>query len=288
MKVDVMIAHAAWSEPRKAPMRRLAESFGPDVHPLILGSGVRQHASTWALHLWREVQRSQADVVLCLNDDVTCHPDILAHCANIAALLPDDIISLHGNFPGFKDTAENGHKLARCYWPSGPGYLMRPTHARELLQWLTTIPPQWFAASSNVNEDGALASWLWSKQRPAYVTIPSLVRHDTTVPSTLAGYDDHPNRTTQIDWADFPVEREWQMGDVEIAPYVPVPWITDAEMRALGDSLRGVMPLCGLCHEFAASIVNERRNTGVCMGCSKHIARVPVQAALATIGWRLK
>ena len=284
MKIDVIIAHASFDERRRAPMRRLAEAFG-EVKPLILASTIREHANKWAVRLWREVQRSQADAVVCLNDDVIPHPDLLRHAAQLASLLPDDIVSLHCTYPRLKVAADDDHKLARCYWVSGPAYLMRPTQARDLLTWLETVPREWF--DGQVNEDGAMASWLWSKQRPAFATIPALVRHDTTIPSTLAGYDQHPMRTSPVDWDDYPITRPWQIGDAEIAPYIPVPWMTDGDLRLLGDSLRAVIPLCAMCLTTPAWIRNSMRNTGVCRTCAGHITHQTMQAMLQQNGVRI-
>jgi hypothetical protein len=280
MKIDVMIAHASFDERRRAPMVRLAESFG-DVKPLTLASTAREHARVWAVRLWREVQRSMADVVLCLNDDVTVHPEILAHCETLATLLPDDLISLHCTYPKMKIAADHGQRLARCYWISGPAYLMRPTQARDLLAWLETVPPHWF--DGQVNEDGAMASWLWSKQRPAYASIPALVRHDTTIPSTLDGYDAHPMRTSMVDWADYPAGG-WTQQHVIDAPYIPIPWMRDVDMQQLGDSLRAVIPLCGMCMTLPSWIKNSVRNTGVCRSCAGHITHQTMQAMLAQNG----
>jgi hypothetical protein len=125
------------------------------------------------------------------------------------------------------------------------------------------VPPDWFAG--DVNEDGAIASWLWSRQTPAYVTIPALVRHDTTVPSTL-GYDNHAFRSSAVDWAEC--KPGWTLVDVERAPYVSVPWMSDVTFAALGQALRGAAPLCGFCKMQAAHVVNIKRQTGVCGGCA--------------------
>ena len=139
----------------------------------------------------------------------------------------------------------------------------------QILAWLDTVPPDWF--DGDVNEDGVLAAWSWSRPRPAWCTIPALVRHDTTVPSTLPGYDDHPHRTSPVDWDDYP-PRPWTAEDVERAPYVPVSFFPDAALATLGLALRGAIPLCGMCRAMGASITNPKRNTGLCAGCAQAVA----------------
>ncbi len=183
------------------------------------------------------------------------------------------VVSLHGNFPRFGAVANDGKRLALCYWPSGPAYVLRKGHAAELLKWLETIPPEWFGGANN--EDGAIASWLWSKQEPAYVTIPSLVRHDVTIPSTLPGYDQHPNRQTVIDWNLYP-PRPWTAEDVASAPYVPVPWMSDAQLNELGKQLRGIRPriICCFCAQQEGRYVSHKTGAALCLGCADKVADI--------------
>jgi hypothetical protein len=281
VKLDFLIAHASWDDRRKASLDRLTKLL--PSKPLVLGSVQREHANVWAARLWDAVACRLAfvDAVVLLNDDVIPHPQLREHVEALCALLPGEVISLHGNFPGFRHAANAGHKLARCYWPSGPAYVLQRGHAAELLNFVDRLPAHWF--DGPVNEDGVIAAWLWSRQTPAYVSIPALVRHDTSVPSTLAGYDDHPNRTSPVDWADF--EPGWTENDVVTAPYVPVPWMTDNQMRELGDALRGVVPLCGFCYGAPSTLVNGARGTGVCFGCANIIqARTKLPPFAGRIG----
>lgn len=273
MKIETIIAHAAWDERRRPGVERLLGLLKGPV--TVLSSEKREHANVWAKRLWREVQRSQADAVICLNDDVIPHPELATLAGWLAGAFPDDVISLHAQFPGVAEAAHGGARLARCYWPSGPAYVLRPTHAKDLLAWIEKIPPQWFAA--DVNEDGAIASWLWSRQTPAVCSIPALVRHDTAIPSTLVGYDQHPMRTSPVDWDLYP-PGDWDTG--ARIPYVPCPWMPDNVFRLLGDALRGVLPLCGMCWSMPAAIVNQTRATGICGGCSRGIARSVMQTML--------
>jgi len=281
MKIDIIIASAAgWDERRKAPLERLVCAL-PGT-PLIVESKVREHASVWARNIWRTIASVEAPSPslpggwIVLNDDVEPHPEMVPYVEQLAKLLPGEVISLHGNFPSMKTVADDGHRLARCYWASGPAMWFHRGAAAEILGWLETVPPDWFGGE--VNEDGVIASWLWSKQKPAYVSIPSLVRHDVTVPSTLPGYDEHPHRQTYIDWKDYPL-RAWSQDDVDNAPYVPVPWVKDQAFAHLALALRGVVPLCGICRMSPASYTNHNRKTGVCTDCATKIASCHVSGA---------
>ncbi len=271
VKIEYAIAHCQWDERRHATLRRLIQAL-PGTG-MLFDSREPEHANVWAKRVWSVVatwDSAHPDTggTVILNDDVIPHPELLSFVAQLCELLPGRFLSLHCQFPQIEQAAFMGTRLARCYWPSGPAMFFPRGFARKLLDWLETVPPQWFAG--DVNEDGAIASFLWSQQTPAFCSIPALVRHDTTVPSTL-GYDGHPNRTSPVDWETYPV-RPWTSDDVESAPHIDVPWLGKDGLRHLGDALRGVYPLCGLCHNAASALMNDRRKTGVCGGCARKVA----------------
>jgi hypothetical protein len=274
MKIDIVIATAAaWDERRKAPLERLVCAL-PGT-PLIVESPVREHANIWARRLWEliahnDVGASSPAATIVLNDDVEPIDGLVERVAQLTELLPDDVLSLHGNFPGLVDAAKIS-RLARCYHPTGPGYSLVNGAARSLLAWIDTTPREWFGG--DVNEDGVIASWLWSTQKPAYVTIPALVRHDVSVPSTLDGYDLHPGRSSCVDWIEYPV-RPFTKADVDNAPHVPVPWMSETQFMHLSYALRGLVPLCAVCNLSPASLVNHARKTGVCRDCAGKIVGV--------------
>lgn len=268
MKIDVLIAHAAWDERRAAAAKRLATAIGGAA---IVESREKEHANVWARRVWS--WGNSIDATLFLNDDVIPHPDLLRHVEQLVTLLPGEVISLHCQFDAVRTHALAGKRLARCYWPSGPAYVLQGNDPADLLSFVASLPPGFFAGP--MNEDGIIANWLWRRQRPAYCTIPALVRHDTSIPSTL-GYDLHPGRKSPVDWDKFPV-REWTKEDVETAPYIPTPWMHDEQYRQLGDALRGLVPLCGFCFCAPATFTNDARKVGVCYGCGTEIARARVR-----------
>jgi hypothetical protein len=241
-----------------------------------------EHANVWATRLWKLSAKEERthDISLFLNDDVVCHEKIIEYIEEFAEYMPDEVLSLHSQMPGTRVAAMRGHKFARCYWPSGPAYSFSPRLARELLAWLETVNPSWFRGTTN--EDGAIASWLWSRQTPAYATIPALVRHDVSVPSSL-GYDNHPNRTSGVDW-DLFAPGDWTPDHVARAPYVPVAWFNDNSLRALGEALRGVIPLCSMCCAIPAWVANEQLKTGACRTCAQNIAKAVMDQMLGQKG----
>jgi hypothetical protein len=271
-RIDYAIAHASWSPGRTASLDRLVMQC-PKT-PMIVESTVVEHANVWAKRLWTYCATGpQPDAWVMLNDDVDLHPDFRRVVTELVELLPGEVISLHCNMPGLVDAAKVS-RLAKCYWVSGPAYVLPASIIPSLLSWLDTLPPDWFAG--DVNEDGVLASWLWSRQTPAYATIPALVRHDTKVPSTL-GYDGHAGRKAAVDWDAVESPKGeglvWRPDDVYSAPFIEVPWMPSAAFSSLGSALAGKVPLCGFCRNAGAYVVNERRKTGVCPQCAVAIEK---------------
>jgi hypothetical protein len=277
--IDIVIAHAAWAPGRRESLDRLRQSLGPDgERVLVVSSAQKQHANEWAVNVWRSIRdieekNPSVEASLVLNDDVTCHPEIMRGCATLTAALPGHLLSLHGNFPRMRDARAKGATACRCYWPSGPAMVLPRGLAGELLDWLETVPPAWF--SGNINEDGVVASFLWSRQTPSVVTIPALVRHDTNVRSTLPGYDSHPNRRSHVDWVDGAPLPDWSKASVDDAPYVGIPWMTDGALRQLGATLKGQVegPACIFCEREPGKFVSDRTGRAIGAACAMAIAQ---------------
>lgn len=267
----ILIAHAEWSPGRlESYQRLLGELAGQGLLPFAFSqrSLVKEHANVWAVRLWKQaLAMTRGDAFLFLNDDVTVHPELWKHVPALQELLPEDVVSLHGNFAALAGVAAQGQRLARCVWPTGPAYLVPRAVLAGLVAWVESLPPGWFAGE--VNEDGVIASYLVHTKRPAYVTIPALVRHDVSVPSTL-GYDHHLGRRSPIDWSA--ATPAWTAADVAAAPTLPVPWMTDAELEELDQVLTGRRPLCAFCVQRPGLVVHPIRKTAVCRVCARSIA----------------
>jgi hypothetical protein len=283
MTLDVVISTAGWQKERFASLANLVRDLKDQACiPLVSSSEKPEHANVWAVRAWEKAERLEASHILFLNDDTRLHPRCLTYVRELVTVAPDAVWSLHGNFPAFAALAEAGHRVAQCYWPSGPAYVIPKdrlwNHERgnpALLRFVSELPKDWF--SEEVNEDGVLASWLWACQTPSLVTIPALVRHDRTVPSTL-GYDDSPNRASSVDWESVERRAEslWaDLSDKELdeAPYVDPSWMGPGALHALDEALRGLIPLCGFCGKQPSAVVHPRKERGVCLSCAGIIAR---------------
>ncbi len=234
----VAIAHAAWAPGRTESLARLRSEL-QDV-PAIFRSEVREPAVVWARRVWEWVA-DQAGPVAVLNDDVHVCPRFLDAASSVADAALAELVSLHVQAPGAAPIAAAGGRWARCYWLTGPAYLLWPETARSLLDFWAALP--WSVASS-INEDNVAIAWAWQHQRPILHTLPALTCHDTAVPSSL-GYDDHPHRVPSVPWTDAHDLARWP--SPEDAPLVDNPWCSASHMAAWRAAVRSEGGLCGAC-----------------------------------------
>jgi hypothetical protein len=237
-KIVIGIAHAAWLPERKGTLHRLLRQLAEcsslmhtrelNVHVSV--SNEREHASVWARRLWAWAAEHDAHAVL-LNDDVEVCPDFVDVVRHMIEAKPDHVLSLHASPPASHPIEDTWF---RSYWLTGPGYVLPPGVARWLLEWSETIPK---AMLESINEDNLAIHWAWEQQRPMYCSVPAIVKHDTSVKSSL-GYDDHPLRVASLLWDDPRVElhkTDWTVGT---DPFAPNPWMSEGYMRIVDRKLR--------------------------------------------------
>jgi hypothetical protein len=105
--------------------------------------------------------------------------------------------------------------------------------AETLLDYWSKLPWQW---ASTVNEDNVAIQWAYENNKPIYQTIPALVRHDTSVNSTL-GYDHHDYRRPSVPWTDEPVTDPSYWQPRGMPPLVKNPWATEAQLAFIKNFL---------------------------------------------------
>ena len=240
----IAIASAPWSPGRDAGCARIIRQL-EDV-PYILTSKRREHASVWAVRLWEFVaEQAATEPVVCLNDDVTLHPQFEAIVEAMLEAQPRRVLSLLTNNPHAPALRAAGHHWLACYWLTGPAYVLWPEHAASLLDWFAKAPS---SLTRNTNEDNWAIHWAWDRQEPIWACIPGIVEHDTAIPSTL-GYDNHPNRTSHVPWSDADVgmldPAYWEQA--EPPPWAPNPWMDVRAMQTIRGWVRGGVKVCEMC-----------------------------------------
>jgi len=215
--VKVLIVHAHWLNDRKRTLARLLEQVPGAT---VLSSRRPEHANIWARRAWEWAEDQDCPVAI-LNDDVTVCPDFEATVAAMTDAAPGRVLSLHTSVP--EATRISGRWL-RCYWLTGPGYVLPRGAPSQLLGYWAGLP--WDFASKH-NEDVIAIHWAWQKQEPFWSSIPAVVKHDTSTRSSL-GYDNHPMRTSCVPWdqshnARLTDPEYWRHG-AQDPPFVENPW----------------------------------------------------------------
>jgi hypothetical protein len=255
--INIAIAHAAWAEGRRDGLAKIVRTLQPWRHQLFY-SDRREHASTWAIRIW-EWCAEQSDPTIVLNDDVIPHPQIREIVAAMFEAVGPRVLSLHPNNPVASQLYANGIHWMRAYVLTGPAYVLTPEGAASLLEWYDAAPMNF---KTRINEDNYGIHWAWDRQEPIYCSIPALVEHDTSIPSTL-GYDDHPNRKAYVHWRDEPLTDPsfWRTA----APWVPNTWAPPTYMANIRRMIRAGVYICDMCHSQPAKVGSG--TCKVCMGC---------------------
>jgi len=265
----VAISHAAWGPGRPESLARLLSQLGKEADVSVFSSKRPEPVVVWSRRLWEFVE-AQKEPVLCVQDDVTVHPQILEACGVLTRFVSDEILCLHMQSPDAIKVAKEGHHWCRIYWLSAPCYILPPPIATELLDfWSKNMDKL-----GCLNEDDIAVIWAWTKQKPFLTVLPALAYHDPNVPSTL-GYDDHPNRVPSVPWVEK--DNVVDPGFWHRPPRSPM-WVPAGPVEYL-DRVRKAIAgegLCSCCSNGEA-VVKFPRGTRVCHECAKKIT-------LATIG----
>lgn len=281
VKLAIGIAHAAFDARRRAPLERLVAELGGASH-FVTRSTEREHASVWSERLWLRGVLSDADAVLFLNDDVRPIPQLHAIASAMLEARPlTEAFALHTSTPIAATLRAAGQPWCRCYWMTGPAYMLRRPALERLVAFARMLPD---AFRRTVNEDVVGIHWAWSEQRPFWSSIPALVRHDVSVPSTL-GYDEHPLRTSCVDWRDDEIDAMtspdfWRGEDA--APLLENPWMSREHMAAVARDLRAVGAMgnfvCGFCLSARAVTISAKTGAAICAKCAGKIAMAACEA----------
>lgn len=277
-RVTVHVAHAAWLPERAQTLERLLDELAPQLgkrKAVVHRSEQREHSSVWATRVYAacEAERSRAQVVL--NDDVKVSPDLLAAVEAMCEQPTSRFISLHTVHPMARSLAESGQRWLRAYHVTGPAYLLREGAAGEALQYYAETPKAW---NTRVQEDNVLSQLAYRHREPVWQSIPALVTHDTSVPSSL-GTAEHAGRMTQVAWDDADLWGDQPKGwlrdaagwrtQAESIPVLPTQWgPVEALARQEACNALGIAPeICFWCAEKPAVFGSPKTGARICHQC---------------------
>lgn len=211
--IALAIPHCPWSPERVGTMKRLTEALGlPEAasttdgvapgtpcafYRAIVGPGP-QHSSVWSRAAWEWAVGTGASHFLLLQEDALVAPRFWPKYHAMLAALPGEIIAFQANHPVTPHLAQAG-----CNWYATLDLLVGvawscPTETlRSFLDWCRKeLKP---GAEQRLNEDTLFGLFCATTRRPIWHPIPTLVDHDTSIPS-LYGHDDHTHRRPPVTW----------------------------------------------------------------------------------------
>jgi hypothetical protein len=274
-RVSVHVAHAAFLPERQATLKRLLKQLKPQgVRPVVHRSEIREHSSVWATRVYEACAAENAEAAIVLNDDVEVSPRLIMAVEDLLELKTSRMVSLHAVHPMCRSLAEAGLTAFATYHLTGPGYVLRRGVARELLAYYAALPKAWKA---KVNEDNVAIQYAFRLREPIWNTIPALVLHDASVPSSL-GYEKHPQRVTPVAWTDplFGPDRRrsvLRVSGEEQVPFLETHWTKHATLLAteIAISLGVDTTVCWFCLERPGNFASDKSGTRICGRCVHNI-----------------
>lgn len=198
------IPHAPWKPERVESFARLGKAlFGPHVPVETQGADKlryrvfsdREPNWVWSYKLWSWACETGATHLLQLQDDAIVAPDFWRHLRAMVAAVPDGVIGLESVHP----------VAAQCVGPwyttpdmlIGPGYVVPIPQLRMFLEWRSILRK---GAIESVSEDTMLGLWTFFTGRRIWHPTPTIIDHDTDLPSTY-GNDGHKYRRPEFTWS---------------------------------------------------------------------------------------
>jgi hypothetical protein len=261
VRIALGIPHAKHIEGRPESYKRLIYDLGLERNTSG-GGGItvrtfseRESNRAWARRMWEWFVTEDAEWCLQIQDDVLVAPRFWRCLSAMLTNFPHDCIGLEAAHPAGPLLAAQGHRWYKTRaWVVGVGWVIRRSVVEELLRW---------DGPAELNEDDYIGAFLNKTGRDAYHPIPTIIQHDTTVPSAYMN-DSHALRKATVTWENYPeasmvdpdfwrIENETPM---LVSPYLDTCWfcLTPHMVNrvAVRSTHTGAL-VCGFC---IANVVN--------------------------------
>lgn len=205
MRIAVGISHTPWVPERVASYDRLLKSLMAPI-PAYITTQTRAFTDKaanwqWSAAMWSWAASTDADWCVFLQDDAVIAPDFFRQFEAITKATTSPVIGLQVAHPASVLLAEEGFSsFTTCEAVVGVGYAVRRLALVSFLEWreVELIP----GAIVQITEDTLVGLWAAVTGRNVYHPIPTIVDHDTSIPSTY-GNDNHANRHSRVRWDNY-------------------------------------------------------------------------------------
>jgi hypothetical protein len=209
------IPHCPWKPERVLSLSRLVTQLG-------LRGGVTSRLFTdrapnwqWSSDMWRWAAESGASHFVSLQDDAIVSPRFWIELTAMVEVYPNAVIGLESVHPQCTEALERGDRMITTSdGLIGVGYVVPVPKLRRFLEWRGNLIK---GAVESITEDTLLCVWCISTGERIYHPVPTIIDHDTDIPSTYDN-DAHKHRRPLVTWrvcepgttADW-----WRKGDVQ-------------------------------------------------------------------------
>ena len=278
--MKIGIAHCAFDLDRRERLRALrgAIPLGEPIH--VSSSTEREPAHVWATRLWTWAAAQEDDVLL-LNDDVEPCPNVVGACkAALDVASEADVLALHSVLAEAKNAIPKRQRFLRSFLVSGPAYVLRRGVARRLLAFSKRVDFE------HLKEDNVLSYFAFHEDRPAWHTIPALVKHNAPSVVYNRNEDAKARARGEADPPDRPQDPEGRYAPApwDAHPLLPrddwrtegepalvdVPWLPIESLKAQTISMYLGVPMggCWACANAAGEIGSPITGLMVCARCA--------------------
>lgn len=244
----VGVPHTPWNVDRVVSLGQLAATLKTwDLENFQLFEEQESYVE-WSKKLWEWGLTRDTTHLLQLQDDVIAAPNFWPAINAMVEAVPDKIIGLQGAHPINRTLARDGHRWARSHaWMVGVGYIIPRSDLEELVKFRGIFD----GIAHEKTEDEFIAWFCTETGRDVWHPIPTIIDHDTELPSTYAhlGNDKHEFRRPTVTWREFGEDEItrldfWQpRADVPIitSPFSQRCWFCQQEPHIIGFKETGAL-----------------------------------------------
>lgn len=216
MKFSLAISHTPWVPERLASMRRLYTQIEADItgkKPRVIYEEFadKEPNHVWSEKMWKWATEQDVQWCVFLQDDAVVSPSFFDDLDTITGYCCDtpfaySVVGLQVAHPAAVALAADGFTGFLTHdGLVGVGYAIKREALVLFLDWRANQLKE--GVVENVGEDTLLGLWCALTGTCVYHPIPTIVDHDTTIPST---YDNgsHPNRHSRVRWDTVLPNRE--------------------------------------------------------------------------------